>query len=128
MGGAWRRVVHADVATDRSPSGLPLRHLVSAREGARTLYLGEQWLQPGDRVRRHTHPVEELLTFLDGSGEATLDGETVGIEAGISLFVPPGVIHGFRCIGDEPLRLLVLFPGGRFAATTMVDEDDGRRG
>jgi len=126
MGEAWRRVVHADVSVDRSPSGLPLRHLVSARDGARALYLGEQWLQPGDRVRLHTHPVEEVLTFLAGSGEATLDGETVAVGAGVSLFVPPGVAHGFRCVGHEPLRLLVLFPGGRFAATTMVDDDGGR--
>lgn len=104
-----------------SPSGLPSQHLVTEREGATGCFVGQQWLQPGEAVRRHTHPVEEALTFLAGEGEATVGAETLPISAGISLFVPPGVVHGFRCTAGT-LRVLIVFPVPRFAETTMEDE------
>ena len=116
-----RRIVHADLPVVASPSELPLQHLVSDRTGARSLYVGQQWLQPGDRVLLHTHPVEEVLTFLAGDGEATLDGEPYAIGTGVSLYVPPGVIHGFANTGRDTLHLIVTFPLPHFAPTQIVE-------
>jgi quercetin dioxygenase-like cupin family protein len=120
--GGGRRIVHDEVPVQRSPSGLVIRHLVTEREGATVLFVGEQWFEPGDEVPRHTHPVEEVLTFLAGEGEATLGDEQVAIGAGVSLYVPPGLVHGFRCTGGETLRVLVVFPTPRFAETTVVED------
>jgi quercetin dioxygenase-like cupin family protein len=120
--GAGRRIVHAEVPVVRSPSGLAIRHLVTEREGALGLFVGEQSFEPGDVVPRHWHPVEEVLTFLAGEGEATLGEERVAIGRGVSLYVPAGSEHGFRCTGDETLRVLVIFPTPRFAETTMVED------
>lgn len=106
------------------PSGLPLQDLISARTGATSLYVGQQWLQPGEMVPRHDHPVEEALIFLRGSGEATLGDQTLSITAGGSLLVPPLIPHGFRCTGDEPLHLLIIFPVPHFARTTPVIDPD----
>jgi quercetin dioxygenase-like cupin family protein len=94
-----RRIDHAAVPIVASPSGLSTQHLVSARDGAEGLFVAQQWLQPGDRVLLHTHPVEEAITFLSGSGQATLGDETVLIGAGVSLYIPAGEVHGFRCTG-----------------------------
>ena len=116
-----KRIVHADLPIVPSPSGLPTQHLVSARDGARHLFLAQQWLAPGQRVFLHTHPVEEVLTFLAGSGEATLGEETVAIGAGTSLFIPPGLVHGFRNTGTDTLHVLVAFPVPEFAETVMVE-------
>jgi quercetin dioxygenase-like cupin family protein len=116
-----RRIVHADRPIQPSPSGLPAQHLVTARDGATALFLGQQWLQPGERVFRHTHPVEEALTFLAGVGEATLDNEIVQIGPGVSLYIPPGVVHGFRCLAGT-LHVLIQFPTPEFAETTLVEE------
>lgn len=124
-GGRGRRVVHAEVPVVLSPSGLPTQHLIGEREGAGALFVGQQWLRPGERVRGHTHPVEEALTFLAGSGEATLGEETVAVGAGVSLYVPPGVVHGFRCVGEGELHVIVVFPVPRFAETTIVEEAVG---
>jgi quercetin dioxygenase-like cupin family protein len=118
---AGQRIVHADLPIVASPSGLPLQHLVSGRIGARALYVGQQWLQPGDRVLLHTHPVEEVLTFLAGDGEATLDSERYEIGAGVSLYVPPGVVHGFGNTGRDTLHLIVTFPLPHFAPTQIVE-------
>lgn len=116
-----RRLVHAELPVGRSPSRLPLQAIVDESIGANALYLGQQWLEPGDRVLPHTHPVEEVLVFLAGSGEATLGEEIVPFGAGVSLFIPPGVVHGFHNTGDATLHLLVVFPTPRFAETTIVE-------
>ena len=115
-----RRIDHADVPIVASPSGLPTQHLVSARDGAEGLFVAQQWLQPGDRVLLHTHPVEEAITFLSGSGEATLGEVTVPIDAGVSLYIPAGVVHGIRCT-EGTLHVMVVFPVPEFAETTIVE-------
>jgi quercetin dioxygenase-like cupin family protein len=114
------RIVHDEAPIVASPSGLPTQHLVSGREGAEQLFVGQQWLEPGERVLLHTHPVEEVVTFLSGIGEATLGEEVVPIGAGISLYFPAGLIHGFRCT-TETLHVMVVFPTPRFAETTIVE-------
>src|SRR5215212_8688924 len=115
-----RHIDHASVPIVASPSGLPTQHLVSARDGAKGLFVAQQWLLPGDRVLLHTHPVEEAITFLSGSGEATLGEETVPIGAGVSLYIPAGVVHGFHCT-ENRLHVLVVFPVPEFAETTIVE-------
>ena len=119
--GRGKRIVHTALPVIASPSGLPSQHLVTARDGATGLFVGQQWLRPGERVLLHTHPVEEALTFLAGEGEATLGDERVPIGAGVSLYVPPGLVHGFRCAGEATLHVIVVFPVPQFAATTIVE-------
>jgi quercetin dioxygenase-like cupin family protein len=117
-----RRIVHAELPIVKSPSGLPTQHLVSSRIGSRNLFVAQQWLQPGERVLLHTHPVEESLTFLAGEGVATLDGEVVAVGPGVTLYVPPGVVHGFRCTSGE-MQVLFVFSTHEFALTDIVEEN-----
>ncbi|HLL50851.1 MAG TPA: cupin domain-containing protein [Thermomicrobiales bacterium] len=115
-----RRIDHARVPIVASPSGLPTQHLVSARDGAEGLFVAQQWLQPGERVLLHTHPVEEAITFLSGPGAATVGEERVPISAGVSLYIPGGVVHGFHC-NEGTLHVMVVFPVPEFAETTIVE-------
>lgn len=117
----WRRIARDEVSPTRSPSGLPTHHLVDASMGSTALFIAEQTLQPGDRVLRHVHPLDEVLMFLSGSGVATLDGDDVPVAAGTTLFVPAGVQHGFHNGGGPPLRVIVIFAGGSFAETTLLE-------
>jgi quercetin dioxygenase-like cupin family protein len=73
----------------------------------------------------HTHPVEEAVMFLTGTGEATLGDETVAIAAGVSLFFPPGLVHGFRNTGTDVLHVVIVFPVPHFAETTIVEGNEG---
>lgn len=116
------RVTHGDAPVRSSPSGLPTRYIATPEVGARALFVAEQALEAGQAVPRHTHEVEEVLTFLAGTGEATCGGERHQVGAGVSLVIPAGVVHGFRATGDGTLRVLVIFPGDRFAATTRETE------
>lgn len=80
-------------------------------------------LAPGVSEGSHTHggdhkpgspdyderPLEEIYCFLQGSGVMWIDGEDVPVMAGDAVMVPPGVDHGFRNTGTEPLRLILLW-------------------
>lgn len=125
--GDGARIVHADLPIVPSPSGLPTQHIVGRAVGAKQLFLGQQWLEPGERVFLHTHPCEEVLTFLTGTGEATLGDDIVPISAGVSLFIPTGVLHGFRNTGSERLHVMVIFPVPQFAETVITEEMLGNR-
>ncbi|HEV2127695.1 MAG TPA: cupin domain-containing protein [Thermomicrobiales bacterium] len=119
------RIEHEATRVDRSPSGLAIRHLVTGEVGSTDLYTGEQWLERGEQVLLHTHPVEEVLIFTDGSGEATLDGNIVPVAGGVTLHIPAGEVHGFRNTGDGRLHVFVIFPGNTFARTDMIEDGSG---
>jgi quercetin dioxygenase-like cupin family protein len=104
----------------RSPSNLPLQHLVDETDGSTSLYLGQQWLRPGDVVLDHTHPCEEILHFLAGEATVRLGTETLVLGPGESVFIPTGIMHGFTNSGAEELHVLVIFPMPRFAPTDIV--------
>ena len=122
--GPTYRIVHSELPIVPSPSGLPSQHIVTKAAGSTSIFVGQQWLEPGDRVLLHTHPVEEALTFLAGSGEATIDGKTIPFAAGTSLFFPAGVVHGFRNTGTETLHVMIFFPVPEFAETAIVELKD----
>lgn len=105
----------------RSPSNLPLQHLVDETDGATSLYLGQQWLRPGDRVLDHSHPCEEILHFLAGEATVRLGSEIFTVGSGESVFIPTGVLHGFTNSGSDELHLLVIFPMPRFAPTDITE-------
>ena len=60
----------------------------------------------GDEVHDTT---DQLLSFVSGSGEADLDGETHTVDAGDLCAVPAGTRHNFRNTGDEPLVLYTVY-------------------
>lgn len=118
------RVRNDETPVGRSPSGLALRHLVTGEIGSSALYAGEQWLQPGEQVLLHTHSVEEILIFTEGSGEARIGEESVPVSAGITLHIPAGIVHGFRNTADKRLHVFVIFPGNVFAQTDIAEPQD----
>ena len=66
----------------------------------------------GPPVHIH-HNEDEVLHVLDGEYEFWLDGEIARGEPGSSIFLPRGVPHTFRVVGDRPGRnLAILTPGG----------------
>ena len=77
---------------DDTGAGLPIR-------------TGIQTSQPGYQTRLHSHPYAEVLTVLEGRGEAWLDGEDglVVLEPGVSITFPANRVHAFRVVGDQPL-------------------------
>ena len=84
---------------------------------------GIQTSQPGYATRVHSHPYVEVLTVLEGLGEAWLDGEagTIVMAPGVTLSIPAGRVHGFRVVGDRPL---VTFGVHTFGKRIVNYKDD----
>jgi len=68
--------------------GVETRMVVSAINGATQLCIFEQWVAPGAGAPAHSHPVEEVLTVLEGEAELWIEDERAIATAGQSLLVP----------------------------------------
>jgi quercetin dioxygenase-like cupin family protein len=78
-------------------------------DGQFPIRTGIQTADPGYVAPMHSHPYTEILHILHGTAEAWLAGQEdrpVRLEAGDTLVIEPERLHGFRVVGDRPLRLL----------------------
>ena len=67
-------------------------------------------IQPGEEIGAETHEGhDQVLLFVDGEGEAVLDGVTSTVSAGDLSFVHAGVHHNFINTGSEPLRIVTAY-------------------
>jgi quercetin dioxygenase-like cupin family protein len=88
------------------PGGATYRTLIGDDNGAGIpIRTGIQTSQPGYATREHSHPYVEVLTVIEGRGEAWLDGAEgrIAMAPGVTISIPAGQVHGFRVIGDKPL-------------------------
>jgi len=97
---------HAERPTVTFPGGAVYRPIIGDDTGdGIPVRTGIQISPPGYRTPSHSHPYPEILTVLEGTGEAWLDGDccTVALEPGITIAIPAGRVHAFRATGDRPL-------------------------
>jgi mannose-6-phosphate isomerase-like protein (cupin superfamily) len=52
---------------------------------------------------------DQLLVFVEGEGEAVLDGRTSRVTPNDLVLVPAGTRHNFVNTGDGPLRLVTVY-------------------
>ena len=95
-GGTQMQIIdHERQPLEEWRAGVVTRMQVSALTGAAQLCLFEQWCEPGKGAPTHLHPVEEVLTVLQGEAEVWIEGERSPLLAGQSVIVPAGRKHGF---------------------------------
>ena len=66
-------------------------------------------LASGEEIGEETHEGDQILFFVEGEGEAILEGESSPVRSGDYVFVPAGTLHNFVNTGGEPLRLLTTY-------------------
>jgi mannose-6-phosphate isomerase-like protein (cupin superfamily) len=67
-------------------------------------------LQPGDEIGEEVHPdTDQSLVFIDGTGEAHLDGEVSPVAPNQLVLVRAGVRHNFVNTGDGPMRIITVY-------------------
>jgi quercetin dioxygenase-like cupin family protein len=91
--------------------------VVSAIQGAAQLCIFEQWVAPGAGAPSHSHPVEEVLTVLEGEAEMWIDEQRKIVSAGQSLIVPARRTHGFLNSGNATLHIHAVLASPIFEAT-----------
>jgi mannose-6-phosphate isomerase-like protein (cupin superfamily) len=107
---------HAERPTVEFPGGATYQPIVGDDTGpGLPIRTGIQTSPPGYQTRLHSHPYVEVLTVLDGRGEAWLDGEEeiVSLEPGTSIAFPANRVHAFRVVGDQPLVTFGIHASGK---------------
>ena len=91
---------------ERFPGGASYRTIVGDAAGSTPLRVGIQISPPGYSTGIHAHPYLEVVTVLEGEGEAWIDGEggPVAVAPGATMVFPAGVRHSFRVTGTTPLK------------------------
>lgn len=100
------------------------RVIVNSDSGAKQTAVWEQWIRDGGHIPLHYHDVEEVLVFLNGSVELTVNDETRVIQAPASAIIPAGDIHGVRMATDDEVHLIAFFPT---ASPTILSPDGEQR-
>ncbi len=80
-------------------------------------------LEPGQEIGSEVHDDhDQVLVFVEGSGQAILDGHVRSVEANDLTFVPAGVEHNFINTGDRPLRLYTMYAPPEHADDVHQDD------
>ena len=74
---------------------------------------------PGRTVELHVHPYPETFVLLEGRARWTAGEETVELDAGNLLVVPPNTPHGFRNTGEHPLLVVSIHESGTLEQTFL---------
>ena len=79
----------------------------------------------GGEIGEEVHEgIDQILTFVAGTGEADLNGHTHPIEAGDQCAVPAGARHNFRNTGEKPLVLYTVYSPPEHAAEAAYATKD----
>ena len=87
---------------------------LAKNDSAGLIGIFESCVPAGEGPPIHIHHNEdEVLHVIDGQYEFWLDGAVTRAGPGSSIFLPRGVPHTFRVVGQKPGRnLAILTPGG----------------
>ena len=79
-------------------------------------------IQPGEEIGSEVHEDhDQILVFVEGQGQAVLDGQARQIGANDLLFVHAGAEHNFINTGTKPLRLYTVYAPPEHEAGTRHD-------
>ncbi|MGI9530551.1 cupin domain-containing protein [Lutimonas sp.] len=86
---------------------------LSSKDTNGELCIIEDTLKPGFRLKRHHHKLmTEIFYMLEGVMELVFDDETIMLEPGDTITVPPNVWHEALC--KEGGKMLTVFKDGEF--------------
>jgi quercetin dioxygenase-like cupin family protein len=87
-------------------SGITVKMMVDSDLGADLTTMFMVQYAPAGVAGAHDHPFEETYYFLAGRAEATFDDDRYELGPGDVAWAGVGCVHGFRNLGDGPLRWL----------------------
>ncbi len=80
---------------------------------------------PGGEIGEEVHPdTDQVLAFVDGTGEARLDDVAMPVGPNGLVFVRAGTKHNFINTGDVPLRLITIYAPPEHAPGTVHQTKD----
>jgi quercetin dioxygenase-like cupin family protein len=87
-------------------SGISVKMMVDSDLGSTLSTMFMVQYEPNGVAGAHDHPFEETYLVVEGAVEATFDGTPYRLEVGDIAWAGVGCVHGFRNLGDGPVRWL----------------------
>ncbi len=83
------------------------RQIVNTGEHSQLVLMS---LLPGEDIGEEVHEtVDQILVFVDGNGEAVIEGVSSPIVSGDLVFVNAGVKHNFKNTGSAVLKIYTVY-------------------
>ncbi|MCE5337037.1 MAG: cupin domain-containing protein [Desulfobacteraceae bacterium] len=99
-----------DIAGLQLPGRL-WKKLIGPEDGnCNNMILGVVVFPPGSDPGTHKHEAEEEIIYVvSGRGETKVGDAVYPLEPGVAVFTEPGIEHGVKTLGSEPLVLVSVF-------------------
>ena len=78
-------------------------------------------MAPGERVRLHKHPYQEIFIIQEGSATYTVGATTLEAKAGQIVIVPPETPHKFINSGGQSLKQVDIHLSKQFITHWLED-------
>ncbi|MFH1037475.1 MAG: cupin domain-containing protein [PVC group bacterium] len=100
-----------DIAAEpvKAGTGVSRQVLIGPGEGPH-FSLRRFVIEPGGEMPNHTNTVEHEQYVLNGRAEIGLGGRTFTVGKNDAVFIPAGVPHWYRTMGDEPFEFICVVP------------------
>lgn len=87
------------------------KKLIGPDDGdCQNMIFGVVTFPPGSDPGTHSHEnEEEVIYVISGNGETKVGDRTYPLEPGVAVFTEPGIEHGVKNTGSEPLVLISVF-------------------
>src|SRR5262245_23287977 len=121
---------HADVPSERNEGGAEYQTLVGDEQGSTPIRVAIQSSPLGYKTPLHAHPYMEVLTVLEGKGQASIAGSDalIQLEPGVTLVIPADMPHWFIATGDQPLKILGIHASPHRVLRVLDEGDRGGNG
>ena len=97
---------HFTIATDAEQSADFRRVLWTGKHSQLVIMT----VPPGGEIGEEVHEdIDQILSFVSGTGEAIVSGQTRKVAAGDLVVVPAGRTHNFGNTGENPLILYTVY-------------------
>lgn len=67
-------------------------------------------IEPGGEMPLHTNSVEHEQLVLNGKAEVIIDNKIFNVQKDDVVFIPAGIPHSYKTIGEEPFEFLCMIP------------------
>ena len=98
-------VIHYTIATEAQKSPDFRRVLWTGKHTQLVIMT----IPPGGEIGEEVHEVDQILTFVSGTGEAKVSGNSRKLAQGDLVVVPAGTKHNFLNTGENPLILYTVY-------------------
>lgn len=105
-----RNLDHSEVkATRYIAHGGGIAHMIlTTRHLSTLMFLAHASVPPGNRLRGHEDPMEEIYIIQKGLGRMQVGDEFCDVKEGDAVHVPIGHFHELTNTGEDELTLLVV--------------------